>query len=238
MLIVLATQLSACKTQKETIKPVQTANIALVESAKKWFYTQQNQILPNASLARSSSSPKLSKNVKWASARTYRHIGKEVVEVDIEATIDGKLIALQVADSENANKSQFVQGITRLVMYKQRDGISFNTYLMVAVGKESYYTSNPNRMQMNQQNSWDNNFSGWVMFFDWNENFVNGYELENGHIIRVSQKGKKNEIARTESTPRDGCQQVWVHLGWDCYYDNPDDPIYTPPPSQSPPTQS
>lgn len=68
-------------------------------------------------------------------------------------------------------------------------------------------------MQMNQQNSWDNNFSGWVMFFDWNEIFVNGYELENRHIVKISQKEKKNEATRTEGTPQDGCQQVWVHLG-------------------------
>jgi hypothetical protein len=209
-----------------------TYSYALIEEAHQWFKNQKETFQSSSLLNSRNTRFQILKNIKWETARTYKHIGKYVVEADVEMTYNNKNLFYQINSSDKAIKNNFNKGITRAVMFKQRNGVGFDLYLMLAIGKENYYAKYPNQIQYNQQNKWDKDFSGWILFFDWQEVFLNGYELYEGRIVRIAKGKRERDFIETQSHQKDGCHQVWVHLGWDCYYDNPDDPSYTPPPNQ------
>ncbi|MDX1905257.1 MAG: hypothetical protein SFU27_13970 [Thermonemataceae bacterium] len=158
----------------------------------------------------------LDRNINWSKSRTYQYRGKNVVEVDIEFSLDGKKIIFEAASGDSLNV-QANQSISRLVMYQQSNG-TFQTYLMLAIGKKEYINKygDAKRMERNQQNKWDTDFSGWILFLDWNENFVNGYEMDNGKIKNIA---KRNLSTNNRGESLDNCQMVWIHTGWECERD-------------------
>lgn len=236
-----------CKPKnQDLIKPNQ-ANLTqsqIINEAQAWFNTHEANKSINRNNRESQSIEELLKTVDWTKARQYKHIGKDVVEVDLDMASANNRVGFAVGKGESNNVASF-SGMKRLVMYKQRDGVSFNTYIMVAVAKEKYKQLHPDRLKSNQQNRWDADFSGWILFYDWNENFVNGYELEDGKVVLVSKQyptSQNKEILNTEDenpgggTPTSGsvCTDVWVQTGWDCERDpmdipsNDDDPELIP----------
>ncbi len=226
-----------CKSKnQDLIKPNQ-ANLTqsqIINEAQAWFNTHEANKSISRNNRESQSIEELLKTVDWTKARQYKHIGKDVVEVDLDMASANNRVGFAVGKGESNNVASF-SGMKRLVMYKQRDGVSFNTYIMVAVAKEKYKQLHPDRLKSNQQNRWDADFSGWILFYDWNENFVNGYELEDGKVVLVSKQyptSQNKEILNTEDenpgggTPTSGsvCTDVWVQTGWDCERDPMDIP--------------
>lgn len=104
-MFLIALGLSACKTQKETIKPRQTSNTALVESAKQWFDNQYDQMPPSNSQACGTSPP--------SEAVEYEHFLQEMILAYYkhpENSYDAgeTTLSIDVSDLENHPKVKFI----------------------------------------------------------------------------------------------------------------------------------
>jgi hypothetical protein len=185
----------------------------ILESAKIWFGTQDEFQIPNA-LDISSRGRVQTKKINWDNAIV--HEGGKIIEVQVDHNFNAVPTRGEKSESKIAQKQK--DAFYRLILIS--DG--FGGY------KKSMLKFFPEESKAKQKNLTENSFlklspdySGTVRLFTWDEQFLQGWNVEDGRVVKyispINQKGKKSTISN-ENLSQNGCSGSFVEEYY-CYYD-------------------
>jgi hypothetical protein len=176
LLIGLALFFSCNKeSQKERITEAEENSFS-IEEAQSWFINHSAQ-QSNSGLSRASSQKISSFYPQWNKAKTTSDKNYEIVECSLKFDRNpGITISMQGEDTNNN-----AHGIIRLLVLKNKKNGTIRSALMYI-----YSSSGQDDSTITYSNR-GNHFSGYIFFTDISGEFINGWQYEDGKIIK---KGK------------------------------------------------
>jgi hypothetical protein len=185
----------------------------ILESAKIWFGPQDEFQIPNA-LDISSRGRVQTKKINWDNA--IIHAGGKIIEVQVDYNFHAVPTRGEKSESKIAQKQK--DAFYRLILISDGFG-GYKKSMLKFFSEES---------KAKQKNLTENSFlklspdySGTVRLFTWDEQFLQGWNVEDGRVVKyispINQKGKKSTISY-ENLSQNGCSGSFVEEYY-CYYD-------------------
>ncbi|GAA3564313.1 hypothetical protein [Snuella lapsa] len=219
--IVLLLLVYSCQKDQELFDDSTNASFG-IEEARTWFEANNSPIILLSGLgnenAKSSEEKKTDKPIvfqnDWEHAFTSKKGHLEVVEVALKSM--GR-IGHASMNSYNkwreTNNRDYFLSLSRLVIIKNKNDNSIESYIMTMVGETSYIEKKKFQQWNNTYLKKDNDYSGMVLFYTVMGDFVNGWELTNGKVTGKVTKGesKSSTVSKTASTAKSSsdCQTYY-----------------------------
>lgn len=173
---------------EEPIKVPISEDQKILESAKIWFGTQDEFQIPNA-LGISSKGRIQTKKIKWENAIV--HAGGKIIEVQVDYNFHAVPTRGEKSESKLAQKQK--DAFYRLILISDGDGGYKKSILKffpeVSISKQKSFTENSFLVL-------SSDFSGSVRLFTWNEQFLKGWNVTDGKVVKyitpiIEEGGKR-----------------------------------------------
>ncbi|MBO0932164.1 hypothetical protein [Fibrella aquatilis] len=186
----------SCERESVTDKPdsaFSTLTDKTVLAAKKWHDSQRLN-----TAARLGDEGNNEKTLNWLKAVSYTIGNETIVELPLAYK---QLQGMAITKSGNNKKTgepyqrlvkEDISVISKYVIVKDVDG-HYKALVMKVVGSLLFYASHKQEeLNANSYKSVPTDFSGYVLFYDWNETMLYGYRYQVGQLIGTCSPGNKN----------------------------------------------
>lgn len=185
----------SCKLEKEALDEG-VSNITDIAKAKQWFEENEANL---SSLCCKEPSLKtnfedVSKKPDWNKAMVHQQTnGIKVIEVKLD--YDNYLLFSNHQNPVFPARPNVLNSLMLLELAPDKYGV----YLLKTFPEDPYMPLGQADFERINFGKISNGFSGSMLIFDWNENFIGGWEIQNGlknkHIIRPAQNKKAAKAA-------------------------------------------
>lgn len=204
-----------------------------LEDAKNWFArnveSSNNSLTGKTSFRRINGLPENRKTLLWKFAIQRKNKQVEAAEVPYTGTATVFELPDSVFTSIAQKEKVIAATAKRVVIYKKPSG-AVDLMLVHIVPDLDYLSKHPNHSRSNFFLTLDNEFTGWIYTYDWNENAKSVSQIRNGKLVQG-----RNRIVKDSSTSQTNnryeymcfqvCTLVFIGTsGANC--GNPGDPHY------------
>lgn len=169
--------LAGCKTEQDINKP---AELLTVEQAKMWYDAQYSNGYCSSNrmkvVGKDSTASKLELFLQWNNAELENDSLWSVVELPWKYLNGG----IKIASGDCAKESK---SILKVVFMKNLSTANVYGFKMAIIPDSDYKTSSSNFENSNSYLKRKSDFSGLVMYYSLNDQFVNGWKYENGTVV-------------------------------------------------------
>ncbi|MEZ0539231.1 hypothetical protein [Fibrella arboris] len=211
----------SCERESVTDKP-DPAFAAITDktvlAAKKWHDARQT-----GTTARLGGTDDTEKTPNWLKAISYTVGTETIVELPIAyKKPQGMTIARGGGDKKPGEAYQRlvkedISVVSKYVVVKDADG-HYKALVMKVVGSMLFYASHKqDELKTSSYKSVPTDFSGYVLFYDWNETMLYGYRYQVGQLIGTCSPGTKpnGRLVTCNTTPVDHYSQACTE-GYGC----------------------
>ena len=142
----------------------------IIAEANLWF----NKVNSNVRNSRNTSDNWGEKTPSWDKAKTYKIGNADVIEIPLTYT---KNLGFNMNGNEKKKEDSFA-GMTKLLIFKSKN--VFSMQIMKLIVDNDYLHKIKNDLTKNTYRVRGNSFSGFELFYNWDETFLFGYHYENG----------------------------------------------------------
>ncbi|MCU0446064.1 MAG: hypothetical protein MUE85_14235 [Microscillaceae bacterium] len=168
----------------EELKPLSDEVVLL--QAKNWFERNLKKRALNQTKS-NNPLPQARREPDWQKIWQANHRDAPLLEMPLE--YDGKHL-LGKSQSEWGSRL----GVTRLLLRRNEDG-TFKPIIMRIFADSTYLSKNANQFDYNTFKNQESDFTGEILFYDWEENYLGANRYQNGQITHYSQVNtNKNQI--------------------------------------------
>ncbi|MFI5159142.1 MAG: hypothetical protein ACHQF4_09775 [Sphingobacteriales bacterium] len=203
-------------------KDAKTQSLAdpALNQAKTWYEStypvagNTRMLITRSTMPAVSSNFDFSQHIKpdWNHAKKYTRLGKNVIELPIDPS--GKLASAiknqttgKVLNSKENSRSSFIL---------LNDGKNYEAYVMTLLADSTYAKNHPGWASANTYQKRDLDFSGLVLYFTPNGEYVNGYLFNNGQqVIPTEQNTTTSATAKSQLT-RSFRPRAQIETTYDC----------------------
>lgn len=179
-----------CNKDSHSEQEIETGKSSLtIPGAQSWYTNQSNQ--QSGSVASRPNKNKIGRfTPQWGKAITSGDKSYDVVECPLR--FDNKP---GFTISAKGNSKDSIHGSTRLLILKNKKTGTIRSALM------NIYTTSGNDASGVTYSKKGNHFSGYIFFTDVNGEFINGWQYEDGRIIKQSKKTLSSSNTASKAMP-------------------------------------
>jgi hypothetical protein len=198
----------SCRKEEQVNMPVSASSEISLQEAKQWFDAYTLRDNPQARVEQERHGKK---EPLWKWVINHKYKKGNVLEIPLKyekgkgIVLHGnKAIPIQTYSQKEGKK---LSTLTKLLISKNKQGL-FNLRIMKLIGEEAYLKKHNFNPSNNSFAKKESDFTGMVLYYDWNERFVNGFHYEKGKL--------KGEISKQTASANGGrrstCSTLYVNF--------------------------